>query len=129
MAKKKTGKPAKETTKRKTTKRRKPGAKPRRVDPESGDAIPPGQLGDWIAKVPEVLRDLAAAFQRTQLGKSKANAAFNTAKSNLIVKMREEGIERIPILNGKKVLVLTAEDTVKTEKPKVNDLGELDEEI
>lgn len=128
MAKKKAGgKPANKTAKR--SPKKKTAKKTRRIDSESGDAIPPGQLGDWVAKVPEVLSDLAATFQRTQLGKSKANAAFNTAKSNLIVKMREKGIDRIPILNGKKVLVLTAEDVVKTEKPKVNDLGELDEEI
>jgi len=96
----------------------------KKTDPETGKPIPEGQLGDWGLDVPEEVRELATIYDRANTAKTKATGKFNTAKTNLIVKMKELGIERCPVREGKKFLVPTTTDGIAYETPKKEDVDE-----
>jgi hypothetical protein len=89
----------------------------KRTDPDSGKSVPDGQLGDWGLDVPDEIRELAGLYDKVATAKTKASGKYNTAKSNLIEAMKDAGVERCPVREGKKVLVATQTDGIKYEKP------------
>jgi hypothetical protein len=78
---------------------------------------PPGQLGDWLDKVPEAVQGAADDYDKAHTAKSKAQGKLNTAKENLIAKMRAHNIPKVRIRNGDKFLVISAMDKITYEKP------------
>lgn len=79
---------------------------------------PAGQLGNWLDDVPEEVQELADAYDKAHTAKSNALGKLNTARDNLIAKMKETGCKRCPIRNGDKFLELEQDAKVRIKKPK-----------
>ncbi len=86
--------------------------------PKTAPAPKKGQLGDWLDEVPEEVQAAADAYETAHKAKAKAVGKFNTARDNVIEKMKETGTKRVPIRNGEKFLRLDEQDVVKIEKRK-----------
>lgn len=78
---------------------------------------PKGQLGDWLDDIPEAVQKAADEYDKAHTDAQKAKGKFNTAKQNVIDKMREHKVKRVPIRNGEKFLVFRAKDGVVIKKP------------
>lgn len=79
--------------------------------------VPVGQLGDWGDKYPEAVQTAADDYDKAHTAKGKAQGKLNTAKDNLIDRMKEHGVKRVRIRNGEKFLVVDSTDKIKYEKP------------
>lgn len=109
---------AKKRTPKKKTPKKKTGNKSSSGPPKQGE------LGDWQPKIPKKVQDAADEYDKAHSAKSKATAALNTAKDNLIVAMRETKTERCPVRNGQKILVHDNLDKIRYEVPKKKDTQE-----
>lgn len=78
------------------------------------------QLGDWQDQIPPEVASAAADYDSAHTAANKAKGTLNTAKDNLIGKMRDTGCLRCPIRNGEKFLELKETEGVKYAKPKEN---------
>lgn len=78
---------------------------------------PTGQLGDWLDKVPAAVQAAADDYDKAHTTKSKAQGKLNTAKENLIASMRANGVTKVRIRNGDKILVVNAMDKISYAKP------------
>lgn len=75
------------------------------------------QLGDWLDEVPDAVQDAADDYDKAHTAKNKAQGKLNTAKENLIAKMRANGITKVRIRNGEKFLKISALDKITYQKP------------
>lgn len=92
--------------------------------PKDEKTIPPGQLGDWLDKIPEAVKDAAEEYDKLFSQRSKLNGKLNTAKENVIQAMKDEKCDRCPVRNGAKVLVLDETKKVVYETPKKQDVDD-----
>lgn len=86
---------------------------------ETSSEVPPGQLGDWLPKVPEEVAEAAGEFDKAHSAQSKAAAKLKGAKEALIEKAKAAGCEVVPIRNGKKLLrIKPGDEKIVYEAPK-----------
>ncbi len=82
---------------------------------ETDDDIPPGQLGDWLAKVPKKVREAGDEFGKALTAKNKAKAKHDAARDRLIDLMRDTGTERTAIRGGTHVVIYQEKEGIKVE--------------
>ncbi len=96
---------------------------------KKSEAVPDGQLGDWLDQYPDDVIAAADVYDKMHTAHQKTKGKLTTAKENLIAAMREHGVDKCPIRNGEKLVRLTATDVVKIDKPKSDETPEPDGDV